>query len=50
MQFFQIFFLIITLANENLFGQDYSLAFDGDGDYVRIPDHSDLDFTEDYTI
>ena len=50
MQFFQIFFLIIILANENLFSQDYSLGFDGDEDYVRIPDHSDLDFTENYTI
>tara|TARA_B100000073_G_scaffold336694_1_gene331801 strand:- start:1533 stop:2972 length:1440 start_codon:yes stop_codon:yes gene_type:complete len=34
----------------NLFGQDYSLSFDGQDDYVRIPDHTDLDLTENYTI
>ena len=50
MNFFYIFFLLLIMADINLSGQDYSLGFDGDGDYVRIPDHPDLDFTENYTI
>ena len=31
-------------------GQDYALHFDGNGDYVLITDHSELDFTENYTL
>ena len=43
-----IFMLIIIVCSTN--GQDYSINFDGDNDYVRISDNSQLDFTENYTI
>jgi len=31
-------------------GQDYSINFDGNNDYVLISDHSELDLTENYTL
>ena len=30
--------------------QEHSLRFDGNGDYVLIQDHSDLDLTQNYTL
>ena len=31
-------------------GQEHSLRFDGSGDYVSVPDHSDLDLVQNYTL
>ena len=42
-------FLIILIVS-GILSQDYALRFDGDGDYVLIPDHPDLDLTENYTL
>ena len=33
-----------------LIGQDYSLNFDGNNDYILIPDNASLDLTTNYTI
>ena len=41
-----LLFLILCFT----FGQEYSLRFDGNDDYVLIQDHSELDFTNDYTL
>ena len=43
-----IILLICTMYCLN--GQDHSINFDGNNDYVRIPDHSQLDLTENYTL
>ena len=32
------------------YGQDYSINFDGNNDYILIQDHNQLDLTENYTI
>ena len=31
-------------------GQDHSINFDGNDDFIRIPDHTSLDLTENYTL
>jgi len=41
-----LFFIGTIFVN----GQDHSINFDGNNDYVRIPDHSQLDLTENYTL
>ena len=41
-----LLFLILCFT----FGQEYSLRFDGNDDYVLIQDHAELDFTNDYTL
>ena len=41
---FILFYLSIS------YGQDYSINFDGNNDYILIQDHNQLDLTENYTI
>ena len=43
---FLIFFNLIGVG----FAQDYSIKFDGQNDYVLIPDNSLLDLTQNYTL
>jgi len=50
MKFFWIISLFIFSTFYNISGQDYSVNFDGQNDYVRISDHSDLDLTQNYTL
>ena len=50
MKILQTYQLCALITIGNLCGQDYSLSFDGQDDYVRIPDHANFDFTENYTI
>ena len=33
-----------------IIGQDHSINFDGNNDYILIPDHTTLDLTENYTL
>ena len=42
-----LIFLNLTVHG---FSQDYSIKFDGQNDYVLIPDNSLLDMTQDYTL
>ena len=44
------FFLIFVNLTGCGFAQDYSIKFDGQNDYVLIPDNSLLDLTQDYTL
>jgi len=41
-------FILLYLSTS--FSQDYSINFDGNNDYILIPDHNQLDLTENYTI
>ncbi|MBT6018121.1 hypothetical protein HOG81_02800, partial [bacterium] len=41
-------FILLFLSTS--FSQDYSINFDGNNDYILIPDHNQLDLTENYTI
>ena len=41
-----IIFFSLNLA----IGQDHSINFDGNNDYILIPDHASLDLTETYTL
>ncbi len=50
MKILQTVILSIVISYVNINAQDYSLGFDGQNDYVRIPDHADLDFTANYTL
>ena len=43
---FTVFLFLIHLLN----GQDHSLNFDGNNDYILIPDNATLDLTANYTI
>ena len=45
-----VFILVYPLSLSHIIAQEYSLGFDGQNDYVRIPDHEDFDFTENYTL
>ena len=49
MKFFQLLILTTYLLSF-LLGQDFSIKFDGQNDYVIISDHSSLDLTQDYTL
>ena len=42
------FYLLLTFSL--IFGQDHSINFDGNNDYILISDHSQLDLTSDYTL
>jgi len=41
---------IIFFSFNLVIGQDHSINFDGNNDYVLIPDHTSLDLTETYTL
>ena len=50
MELFQKRIIVLLCTMYCLNGQDHSINFDGSNDYVRIPDHSQLDLTENYTL
>ena len=50
MKLFQSIFSIIFFSLNLILGQDYSINFDGNNDYILIPDHAALDLTENYTL
>ena len=50
MKIFQNIFLIIFFFLRLIIGQDHSINFDGNNDYILIPDHTTLDLTENYTL
>ena len=41
---------IIFFSLNLVIGQDHSINFDGNDDYIRILDHASLDLTENYTL
>ncbi|SVD12931.1 uncharacterized protein METZ01_LOCUS365785, partial [marine metagenome] len=41
---------IIFFSLNLVIGQDHSINFDGNDDYIRISDHASLDLTENYTL
>ena len=41
---------IIFFSLNLVIGQDHSINFDGNDDYIRILDHANLDLTENYTL
>jgi len=41
---------IIFFSFNLIMGQDHSINFDGNDDFIRIPDHTSLDLTENYTL
>ena len=41
---------IIFFSFYLIMGQDHSINFDGNDDFIRIPDHTSLDLTENYTL
>lgn len=44
-------YLLITFVFINIsIADDYSISFDGQNDYVIIPDHAELDLTNNYTL
>jgi len=50
MKIFQSIFPIIFFSLSLIIGQDHSISFDGNNDYILIPDHATLDLTENYTL
>ena len=46
LEIFVAFLFLVSLLN----GQDHSLNFDGNNDYILIPDNATLDLTANYTI
>ena len=50
MKIFQRIFPIVFFSLRLIIGQDYSINFDGNNDYILIPDHAALDLTENYTL
>ena len=50
MKIFQSIFPIIFFSLSLIIGQDHSINFDGNNDYILIPDHATLDLTENYTL
>ena len=46
LEIFVVFLFLVPLLN----GQDHSLNFDGNNDYILIPDNATLDLTANYTI
>ena len=50
MKIFQRIFPIVFFSLRLIIGQDHSINFDGNNDYILIPDHAALDLTENYTL
>ena len=50
MKIFQRIFPIVFFSLRLTIGQDHSINFDGNNDYILIPDHAALDLTENYTL
>ena len=50
MKIFQSIFPIIFFSFSLIIGQDHSISFDGNNDYILIPDHATLDLTDNYTL
>ncbi|MFL2983651.1 MAG: LamG-like jellyroll fold domain-containing protein [Candidatus Neomarinimicrobiota bacterium] len=50
MKFIYQAILIFIIVRHSANAQDYSINFDGNNDYVRIPDNSQLDLTGNYTL
>ena len=50
MKIFQRIFPIVFFSLCLIIGQDHSINFDGNNDYILIPDHAALDLTENYTL
>ena len=50
MKIFQSIFLIIYLIANLIMAQDHSINFDGNNDYILIPDNAALDLTQNYTL
>ena len=48
-KYIYLFLIFLNLIGIG-FAQDYSIKFDGQNDYVLIPDNSLLDLTQDYTL
>ncbi len=46
LEIFAVFLFLVHFLN----GQDHSLNFDGNNDYILIPDNASLDLTTNYTI
>ena len=46
LEIFAVFLFLVHVLN----GQDHSLNFDGNNDYILIPDNASLDLTTNYTI
>ena len=46
LEIFAVFLFLLHFLN----GQDHSLNFDGNNDYILIPDNASLDLTTNYTI
>ena len=47
---FQNIFLSILFSITSIVGQDHSINFDGNNDYINIPDNPSLDLTGTYTL
>ncbi|SVA42807.1 uncharacterized protein METZ01_LOCUS95661, partial [marine metagenome] len=45
-----LFKLYLICIISSITAQDYALRFDGNNDYILIPDHASLDLTETYTL
>jgi len=50
MKFYQFYSIVYFLTIFVLHGQDNSINFDGNNDYILISDHNQLDLTDNYTI
>ena len=50
MKIFQSIFLIIHLIANLIMAQDHSINFDGNNDYILIPDNAAFDLTQNYTL
>ena len=50
MKIFQRIVPIIFFSIHLIIGQDHSINFDGNNDYILVPDHAALDLTQNYTL